>query len=158
VIKKFGPRRCTKCHKGHKGRKVSHGTSKLYRTIPFPNHTLYSREDPRLLVIVCSATMIVVHYIEVSTLYPRIVISSLAERLENLFFAILYTSFGVWPRDHYMSLQRSTTGVCHALLRFPKQTVPTYNAKVSYTNVSSCTMWFRQFTKYDHKVLSMRLR
>jgi hypothetical protein len=21
-------------------------------------------------------------------------------------FAILYTSFGVWPRDHYMSLQR----------------------------------------------------
>jgi hypothetical protein len=60
--------------------------------------------------------MIVVHSTEVSTLYPRVVISSLAERLENLLFAILYTSSGVWPRDNYMLLQRSTTGVCHALL------------------------------------------
>jgi hypothetical protein len=43
-------------------------------------------------------------------------------------FAILYTSFGVWPSDHYMPLQRSTMGhmlgfakVVHstiALLRF----------------------------------------
>jgi hypothetical protein len=36
------------------------------------------------------------------------------------------------------------------------QTVPTCSAKVSRTNVSSCTMSFRQFTKYvtksDHKV------
>jgi hypothetical protein len=59
-------------------------------------------------------------------------------------------------RDHYMSLQRFTTGVCHALLRFPKQTVPACSAKVSRTNVPSCTMWSRQFTKYvtkyDHKV------
>jgi hypothetical protein len=55
-----------------------------------------------------------------------------------------------------MLLQRSTTGVCHALLWFPKQTVPTCSAKVSRTNVPSCTMWFRRFTKYvtkyDHKV------
>jgi hypothetical protein len=43
-----------------------------------------------------------------STLYPRVVISLLAKRLENLLFAILYTSFGVWPRDHYMPLQRLT--------------------------------------------------
>jgi hypothetical protein len=42
------------------------------------------------------------------TLYPRVVISSLAKWLENLLFAILYTSFGVWPRDHYMPLQRLT--------------------------------------------------
>jgi hypothetical protein len=28
--------------------------------------------------------------------------------LENPFFVILYTSFGVWPRYHYMTLQRST--------------------------------------------------
>jgi hypothetical protein len=100
--------------------------------------------------------MIVVHSVEVSTLYPRIVISSLAERLENLFFAILYTFVGVWPRDQYMSLQRSTTGVCHALLRFPEQMVPTCSAKVSRTNIPSCTIWFGQFikyvTKYDHKV------
>jgi hypothetical protein len=60
--------------------------------------------------------MIVVHFVKVSTLYPRVVILSLIERLENLIFAILYTSFGVWPRYHYMSLQRFTIEVCHALL------------------------------------------
>jgi hypothetical protein len=46
--------------------------------------------------------------------------------------------------------------VCHALLRFSKQIVPAYSAKVSRTNIPSCTMWFRQFTKHvtktDHKV------
>jgi hypothetical protein len=83
------------------------------------------------------------------------VISSLAERLQKPPFCHSYTSFGAWPRDHYMLLQTSTTGVCHALLRFPEQTVPTCSSKVSHTNVS-CTTWFRQFTKhvtkYDHKV------
>jgi hypothetical protein len=76
--------------------------------------------------------------------------------LENLLSAILYTSFGVWHRDHYMLLQRSTTGVCHALLWFPdKQTllaVLMFPAQSGH----SCTMWFRQFTKNvtrtDHKV------
>jgi hypothetical protein len=53
------------------------------------------------------------------TLYLWVVISLLRGRLENLIFAILYTSFGVWHRNHYMLLQRSTTGVCHALLWFP---------------------------------------
>jgi hypothetical protein len=52
-------------------------------------------------------------------------------------------------RDHYMVLRRSTIGVSHALLWFPKQTVPAYSAKVSHTNVPSYTMWFRQVTKYD---------
>jgi hypothetical protein len=52
--------------------------------------------------------MIVVHSTEVSTLYKRVVISSLYGRLQNLLFAILYTSIGVWPRDHYMPLQRFT--------------------------------------------------
>jgi hypothetical protein len=51
-----------------------------------------------------------------------------------------------------MLLQRSTTRVCHALLWFPEQTVPACSAKVSHTNVPSCTMWFSQLTKYDHKV------
>jgi hypothetical protein len=41
-------------------------------------------------------------------MYPRVVISSLHGRLENLIFAIPYTSFGVWLRYHYMPLQRST--------------------------------------------------
>jgi hypothetical protein len=51
-----------------------------------------------------------------------------------------------------MSLQISTIGACHALLWFPEQTVPVCSAKVSCTNIPSCTMWFRQVTKYDHKV------
>jgi hypothetical protein len=54
-----------------------------------------------------------------SALYPRVVISSLAKWLEKPHFCHSYTSFGVWPRVHYVLLQRSTTGVCHALLRFP---------------------------------------
>jgi hypothetical protein len=33
--------------------------------------------------------MIVVHFAKVSTLYPHVVITSLAKRLENLLFAIL---------------------------------------------------------------------
>jgi hypothetical protein len=53
-----------------------------------------------------------------------------------------------------MSLQRSTTGVCHTLLWFLKQTVPTCSAKVSRTNISSCTMWFRRFTKYDERYVT----
>jgi hypothetical protein len=52
--------------------------------------------------------MTVVHFAKVSTLYPRVVISSLAERLEKPPFCHSYTSFGVWPRDHYMPLQRVT--------------------------------------------------
>jgi hypothetical protein len=55
-----------------------------------------------------------------------------------------------------MLLHSSTTGVCHALLWFPRQTVPACSAKVSQINVPSCTMCFSQFTKYvtktDHKV------
>jgi hypothetical protein len=62
--------------------------------------------------------MIVVHFTKVSILYPRVVILSLYGQLENLLFVILYTFFGVCFKDHYMPLQMSTTGVCHALLRF----------------------------------------
>jgi hypothetical protein len=54
--------------------------------------------------------MIVVHFVRVSTLYPRVVISSLAKRLEKPLFCHSYTSFGVWPRDHYIPLQRFTMG------------------------------------------------
>jgi hypothetical protein len=67
--------------------------------------------------------MIVVHFENVSVLYPRVVISLLAKRLENLIFIIPYTSFDAWPRDHYMSLQKFTTCICHALLWFPPQTL-----------------------------------
>jgi hypothetical protein len=75
--------------------------------------------------------MIVVHSAEISILYPRVVISSLARRLENLHFTTIYISFGVQPRDHYMPLQMFTLGnMSHfakvspteaplAMLRFP---------------------------------------
>jgi hypothetical protein len=54
--------------------------------------------------------MIVVHFTKVSTLHPRVVISSLAKRLEKTFFCHSYTFFGVCPKDHYMPLQRFTMG------------------------------------------------
>jgi hypothetical protein len=110
--------------------------------------------DHRPLVIISSAIMIVVHFAKVSIMYPRVVISSLAKRLEKHPFCRSYTSFGVWPRDHYMLLQRSTTRVCHALLQFLKQTVPSCSANVSRSNIPSCTMWFRRFTKYDERYVT----
>jgi hypothetical protein len=84
-----------------------------------PMHTIRSKEDPRPLVTVSMIVMTVVHFIKVSALHPWVVISSLAKRLEKPPFCHSYTSFGAWPRDHYMPLQRFTIGVCHALLRFP---------------------------------------
>jgi hypothetical protein len=73
--------------------------------------------------------MIVLHFAKVSTPYPRVVISSLAKQLKKHLFWHSYTSFSVWPRDHYMSLQSFTMGrmpllakvVCGtiAMLRFP---------------------------------------
>jgi hypothetical protein len=77
--------------------------------------------------------MIVVHSTEVSTLYPQVVISSLAKRLQKPPFCHFYTSFGVWPGDHYMPLQRPTTGVCHALLWIPTQSGLACSAEVSRT-------------------------
>jgi hypothetical protein len=73
--------------------------------------------------------MTVVHFAKVSTLYPRVVISSLAKRLEKPPFYHCYTSFDAWPRDHYIPLQKFTMGrmpglakvECGtvAMLRFP---------------------------------------
>jgi hypothetical protein len=40
---------------------------KSYLIIPFSYHTLYSREDPRPLVTVSSAIMIVVHFAQVAS-------------------------------------------------------------------------------------------
>jgi hypothetical protein len=53
-----------------------------------------------------------------------------------------------------MPLQRSTTGVCHTLLWFPEQNILICSAKVSRTIVPSCTMWSRQFTKYDERYVT----
>jgi hypothetical protein len=74
-------------------------------------------------------------------------ISSLAKRLENILFAILYTSFGVWLRDHYMPLQRLTPDCLSCfVIGFPLLGVTLYpqapfvNAKVSPYWVSLCTL------------------
>jgi hypothetical protein len=77
--------------------------------------------------------MTVVQFAKVSALYPWVVISSLAKRIEKPPFCHSYTSFGALPRDHYMSLQRFTMGrmpslakVVHstiAMLRFPRVVV-----------------------------------
>jgi hypothetical protein len=54
-----------------------------------------------------------------------------------------------------MSLQRSTTGVCHALLQFPDKQSPLAVLRFPAQSGPSCTVWFRQFTKNvtktDHK-------
>jgi hypothetical protein len=84
------------------------------------------------------------------------VISSLAKRLQKPPFCHSYISFGVQPTEHYMSLQRSTTGVCHALLWFPDKWSPLTVLRFPAQNGPSYTMWFRQFiknvTKTNHKV------
>jgi hypothetical protein len=69
-----------------------------------------SKEDPKPLVSVSTTIMIVIHFAKVSAPYPRVVILSLAKRLEKPTFYHSYTSFGVWPRDHYMLLQKFTMG------------------------------------------------
>jgi hypothetical protein len=56
------------------------------------------------------AVMTVAQFAKVSALYPRVVVSSLAKRLEKPPFYHSYTSFGAWPIDHYMLLQRFTMG------------------------------------------------
>jgi hypothetical protein len=51
-----------------------------------------------------------------------------------------------------MLLQRSTTGVCHALLQFPEKWFPLAVLTFPTQNGPSCTMWFRQFTKNVTKI------
>jgi hypothetical protein len=67
--------------------------------------------------------MTVIHFAKVSTLYPRVVISSLAKRLEKPPFCHSYTSFGVWPRDHYMLLQKFTMGHMPSLAKVVRSTI-----------------------------------
>jgi hypothetical protein len=60
--------------------------------------------------------MTIVHLVKDSTLYPGVVISSLAKRLEK-------PPFGVWPRDHYMPLQRFTMGRMPGLAKAVRDTI-----------------------------------
>jgi hypothetical protein len=56
-------------------------------------------------------------------MYPREVILSLAKRLEKPPFYHSYTSFGAWPRDHYMPLQRFTMGRMPGLAKVVRGTI-----------------------------------
>jgi hypothetical protein len=103
-----GAQRITRYHKA---------IPKLYPSIPFPNHTLYYREDPRPPVTTTSTIMIVVHFAKVSALYPRVVISSLIGRLENLLFAILTLPLVYGPEITVCHHKRLLWVVCQALLR-----------------------------------------
>jgi hypothetical protein len=67
--------------------------------------------------------MIVVHFAKVSTLYPWVVISSLAKRQEKPPVCHSCTSFGVWPRDRYMSLERFTMGHMPGLAKLVRGTI-----------------------------------
>jgi hypothetical protein len=67
--------------------------------------------------------MTVVYFAKVSTLYPRVVILSLAKRLEKPPFCHFYTSFVVWPRDYYISLQRFTMGRIPDLAKIVRSTI-----------------------------------
>jgi hypothetical protein len=67
--------------------------------------------------------MTLVHFAKVSVVYLRVVISSLVKRLEKPSFCHSYTSFDVWPRDHYMSLQRFTMGRRPGLAKIVHSTI-----------------------------------
>jgi hypothetical protein len=55
-----------------------------------------------------------------------------------------------------MLLERSTTRVCRAFLWFHDKQYPLAVLRFPTQSLPSCTMWFRQFTKYvtntDHKI------
>jgi hypothetical protein len=120
---------------------------KPYPTIPFPNHTLYSREDSRPLVTAYSTIMIVVYYAMVSALYPRVVISSSISDYRNL----------LWPFSHFhwcmaqRSLHAIDKGLLHEYVmlcyRF-RSKGPCLQCQGFPSKGPSCTMWFRHFTKY----------
>jgi hypothetical protein len=67
--------------------------------------------------------MTVVHFANVSALYPRVVILSLAKQLEKSPFCHSYPSFGVWLGDHYMSLQRFTMSRMPGLAKVVRSTI-----------------------------------
>jgi hypothetical protein len=68
--------------------------------------------------------MTVVYFTKVSVLYPQVVISSLAKQLEKPHFYHSYTSYGAWPRDHYMLLQRFTMSHMPSLAKVVRSTIP----------------------------------
>jgi hypothetical protein len=56
-------------------------------------------------------------------MYPRVVILSVAKQLEKPPFYHSHTSFGAWPRDHYMPLLRFTMGHMSGLAKVVHSTI-----------------------------------
>jgi hypothetical protein len=123
-------------HKGSQRTQRAQRIIQYHKAIPFPNHTLYSREDPRLFVIISSAVMIVVHFINVSALYPWLVISLPVGDLRTSFlpFFILPLVYGLAITTCcYKGQLQEYVMLCYgfptkrfplAVLRFPAQTSP----------------------------------
>jgi hypothetical protein len=117
--------------KGTKDHTVPQSCTKPYPTIPFPNHTLYSREDLRLLLTASLAILIVVHIAEVSTLYPHIVISSTSVTREPLLCHSLHFLWCMNQRSlHAVTKVYYRSISCFATVSW--QTVPAYSTKVSH--------------------------
>jgi hypothetical protein len=141
----------------HKGAQSNHKAST--KTWPAPSHSHPNHLIKRGSQTACNCKL---DYhdscalCEGSTLYLWVVISSQAKRLYTPPFCQDHTDFGVWLRDHYMLLQRSTTGVCYALLRFPNKRSPLavtrFPAQTSplapYSSGSLQSMSQRLITKY----------
>jgi hypothetical protein len=131
----------------------SHNITKLHQKssrsntmphpIPFP--LIKTKEDLIPLVTLSMAIMTVVHFAKISTLYPRVVISSLAKWLEKPSFCHSYTSSGVWHRDQYMPLQRIT--MCHmpGLAKVVHSTI----AMVRFSGVVAVPWWLLHHVSLD---------
>jgi hypothetical protein len=142
--------------KGTKDHTVPQSCTKPYPTIQLPNHTLYSREDFRPLVTTSSAIMIVLHSAEISTLYPRIVISLPVGDYRTSFLPFFTLPLVYGPEITtccYKGLLHEYVMLCygfldkrslHAVLRFPKQMSPHAPCAL----VSSQSMSQRLITKY----------
>jgi hypothetical protein len=141
--------------KGTKDHTVPQRYTKPYPTIPFPNHTLYSNEDPRPLVTASSATMIVVHSVEVSILYPRVIISSPSKTREPPFchslhflWCMAHRSLHVITNVYYRSMS------CFAMISW--QMVPACSAEVSCTKRPLLHHMVQAVHKECHKDWSQR--
>jgi hypothetical protein len=91
--------------------------------------------------------MTVVHFAKVSALYPRVVISSLAKRLEKPpFVPILHFLWCMTQRSlHAITKVYYRSMSCFATVSW--QTAPLAVQRFPAHSGLFCTMWFRQFTQ-----------
>jgi hypothetical protein len=124
-----GAQRVTKDTKDHT---VPQSCTKPYPAIPFSNHTLYSREDPRLLVTTSSAIMIVVHFAKVMPCthaywfhHPSVTREPPFHHSLHFLWCMTQISLHVITKVYDRSMSCFTT--------VSRQTIPACSAKVSRT-------------------------